>query len=76
MKYLVEFTIKELLELGGVHCDCGHPPNNHFLDQKDHPCAHCGCKKLRPYVSFGRLVVTDEVRKALVADIVRRFRER
>lgn len=78
MKYLVQFTMKQLLELGVVHCTCGHPPNNHFLDQDDHPCAHCKCKKLKPYISYGKIVMDEPenlLEKAMVKDCIKHFRD-
>jgi hypothetical protein len=39
----VILSYEEALAAGLVHCECGHPPNNHF-DFDDKPCAHCSCK--------------------------------
>ena len=43
----LKLTYKNTLELGLVKCTCGHPPSNHFLDQKDQPCAHCECSSYK-----------------------------
>ncbi len=51
--YIVELTRAEALSQGVIHCECGHPPNNHF-DHGERSCAHCGCEKLRECVSIGR----------------------
>lgn len=61
-KYVVQLTMKDALELGIVHCDCGHPPNNHFDfyegpgKENKRPCAHCGCKQLHAHFSRGKAI--------------------
>ena len=36
-------TREQALALGVLRCECGHLPNNHFLDSTL-ACAHCACK--------------------------------
>lgn len=75
-KFIVQFTEKDLLELGLIGCaSCvkatktkfhpgySHPPNNHFMDQKGKPCAHCACKKYEPAIRRGTQVQVLEIRK-------------
>jgi len=46
-KITITLTQLQAEKLGIVTCNCGHPPNNHFLEQKGKPCAHCTCKKYK-----------------------------
>jgi len=54
-KYVVKLTLEDALKLGIVHCECGHPPNNHF-EHWPRTCAHCHCKKLKPHFSRGKAI--------------------
>lgn len=51
----IEMSRAQALALNIIHCECGHPPNNHF-DHDARPCAHCDCTELRERVSVGKLV--------------------
>ncbi len=39
----LQMSRKRALELGLLTCKCGHPPNNHFDEQRA-DCARDGCK--------------------------------
>jgi len=58
-KNVVALTREEALKLGIVFCTCGHPPNNHFMDQKGKPCAHCEkCQGYTETFSMGQVILT------------------
>jgi len=54
-KIVIQLTRKQAVQWGVIHCECGHPPNNHFT-HGDRSCAHCECAELRERVSVGQLV--------------------
>ena len=31
--------------VGSNRCTCGHHGTQHFMDQRNKPCAHCACRK-------------------------------
>ena len=51
----IQMTRAQALAINIIHCECGHPPNNHF-GHGDRPCAHCDCTELRERVSVGKIV--------------------
>jgi hypothetical protein len=55
-KIIIETTLKELEKHGLVICECGHPPNNHFLqfDDNDKSCSRCNCPNYRPKILLGK----------------------
>lgn len=60
-RYVVKLAMRDALELGIVHCECGHPPNNHFIGQGKAKCARCKCQELRPKFSRGKAMTTVKV---------------
>jgi hypothetical protein len=48
----IDITQEQAEALGIVHCECGHPPSNHFRDQPKQRCAHCGCKAYQQRITL------------------------
>ena len=51
----IELTRQQLLALGLLRCQCGHPSNNHFT-HGDSACAFCESKSLNESVVVGNVV--------------------